>query len=190
MGREIQCDVRHEGRSANVKALLETEAVILRGEIKATIPFARLSRVEAVDGKLYLDETVLDLGPQAAQWADKILNPPTLLDKLGIKAGMRVALLGFEDSSFMQGFPYETALSGECDAVLFQANAVEDLDCLPKIGESIGKGSMLWIVYPKGRKEITEAQVFAHGKGIGLVDVKVCKFSETLTGLKFLHRRT
>ena len=48
---------------------------------------------------------------------------------------------------------------------------------------------MLWIVYPKGRKEITEAQVFAHGKGIGLVDVKVCKFSDELTALKFVRRK-
>ena len=33
---------------------------------------------------------VLDLGDQAARWAEKIRNPPSLLDKLGVKPGLRV----------------------------------------------------------------------------------------------------
>lgn len=189
MGKEIRCRVSHQGQTAEVKALLETEAVILRGEIKATIFFAALRRVEAVEGILYLDDTTLDLGPQAAKWADKILHPPTLLDKLGIKPGMRTALLGFGDRSFMLDHPFDTCLKDEAeyDAILFHAPSLNELAGLHKIKHGIGKKTMLWIVYPKGRQDIKEGHVFAHGKGIGLVDVKVCKFSETETGLKFVR---
>ncbi|HVT11143.1 MAG TPA: hypothetical protein VHE55_02665 [Fimbriimonadaceae bacterium] len=191
MGREVQCVVRHGGGSAEVKALLETEAVILRGEIKATIPFAGLSRVEAVDGVLHLDDTSLDLGPQAAKWADKILHPPTLLDKLGIKPGMRVALFGFDDASFLAGHPFESSATGkECDAILYRAPTLAELSALGQIAHAVCEKTVLWIVYPKGRQDIKESDVFAHGKAVGLVDVKVCKFSETETALKFVRRKS
>lgn len=189
MGREVVCQVRHEGRTAEVKALLETEAVILRGEIKAILPFASMKCVEAADGVLHLDDTALEIGTQAEKWADKILNPPTLLDKLGIKPTTSVAALGFADRSFLNGHACDTCLKegAEYDAVLFHAPTLNELRGIHKIKGAIGKRTMLWIVYPKGRKDITEKQVFVHGKGIGLVDVKVCKFSDTLTALKFVR---
>lgn len=187
MGREVVCRVCHEGRSAEVKALLETEAVILRGEIKATLPFAGLD-VRAVDGMLYLNDTVLELGPQAEQWAHKILHPPTLLDKLGVKDGMRVAVLGFSDRSFMLGVPHDQSLKDSSyDSILVHTPSLNELRGLQTIKAAVGPNTALWIVYPKGRKDITEKQVFAHGKGLGLVDVKVCRFSESLTALKFVR---
>ena len=192
VGREILCQARHEGRRAEVKALLETDSVILRGEIKAVFPFKSLTKVEAIDGELHLNESVLELGPQAAKWADKILRPPTLLDKLGIKRGMRIAVLGFGDRSFLEDHPFDSCLKDEAayDAILFHASSLNDLHGLQKIKHAIGKKTMLWIVYPKGRKEITERQVFVNGKGIGLVDVKTCRFSDLLTGLKFVRRKS
>jgi hypothetical protein len=44
----------------------------------------------------------------------------------------------------------------------------------------------LWIVYPKGKREIKEQQVLEAGKQAGLVDVKVVSFSATHTALKFV----
>ena len=44
----------------------------------------------------------------------------------------------------------------------------------------------VWIVRPKGRKDVTEAETMAAGKRAGLVDVKVVSFSETHTAEKFV----
>jgi hypothetical protein len=44
----------------------------------------------------------------------------------------------------------------------------------------------LWIVYPKGQKQITENDVLAAGRKSGLKDVKVVGFSATHTALKFV----
>jgi len=44
----------------------------------------------------------------------------------------------------------------------------------------------LWIVYPKGPKDITENDVLAAGRKAGLKDVKVAGFSPTHTALKFV----
>jgi hypothetical protein len=189
MGKELECLAHHQGRTARVKALLETDSVILRGDIKATLPFSGLQRVQAQEGQLWLDDTVLDLGADAEKWAHKILHPPSLLDKLGIKHGMTVAVLNFSDRSFLKDHDHHTCLKreSEYDVILLHSPALNELRDLHKIKHAVGKKTMLWIVYPKGRRDITERQVFVHGKAMGLVDVKVCRFSDTLTALKFVR---
>jgi hypothetical protein len=42
------------------------------------------------------------------------------------------------------------------------------------------------VVYPRGQKHIREADVIAAGKDAGLVDNKVCRFSETQTALRYV----
>jgi hypothetical protein len=44
----------------------------------------------------------------------------------------------------------------------------------------------LWIVYPKGRTEITERDVLKAGRAAALKDVKVVGFSATHSALKFV----
>jgi hypothetical protein len=44
----------------------------------------------------------------------------------------------------------------------------------------------LWVVYPKGKKALTEADVLGAGRKAGLKDVKVVGFSATHTALKFV----
>jgi hypothetical protein len=46
--------------------------------------------------------------------------------------------------------------------------------------------AVLWAVYPKGNKQFTENHVRDHGLSCTLVDVKVVRFSDTLTALKFV----
>ncbi|HWA83535.1 MAG TPA: hypothetical protein VG820_08890, partial [Fimbriimonadaceae bacterium] len=99
--------------------------------------------------------------------------------------------IGFADGTFMLDHPFETdAGSDGYDAILFHAETLGDLGGLERIEPAVGPKTMLWIVYPKGRRDIKESDVFAHGKAIGLVDVKVCKFSEKETALKFVRRKS
>jgi hypothetical protein len=44
----------------------------------------------------------------------------------------------------------------------------------------------LWVVYAKGRKEMSELDVLNAGRKAGLKDVKVVGFSATHTALKFV----
>jgi hypothetical protein len=55
-----------------------------------------------------------------------------------------------------------------------------------KAAKSIKGAIALWIVYPKGKKEITENDVLSTGRKSGLKDVKVVGFSPTHTALKFV----
>ena len=65
-------------------------------------------------------------------------------------------------------------------------SAVRDLARLRVLRETIKPGGGIWVVWPKGRKEFREDDVRAAGPSVGLVDVKVVAFSETLSGLKMM----
>ena len=105
MGSDAQCTAHFGGQRSDGKALLETDHSIFRGEFRLAIPRKAITEVDATDGTLrvtFPDGTArFELGPAAAKWADKIRNPPSLLDKLGVKPGMRVAVLGVHDESFL-----------------------------------------------------------------------------------------
>jgi len=77
----------------------------------------------------------------------------------------------------------------ESDMVFFGATTTSDLGGIKKLVPSLAASGALWIVYPKGRKEITELEVLHSGRAAGLVDVKVVSFSATQTALKFVRPR-
>ena len=105
MGAESQCTVRFGEQRSEGKALLETDHLIFRGTFRLNIPRKAITKLDATDGTLrvtFPEGTALfELGPTAAKWADKIRHPPSLLDKLGVKPGMRVAVLGVDDEAFL-----------------------------------------------------------------------------------------
>src|SRR5919198_1607893 len=106
MGAEAKCTARIKGRTDVGLARLETETLQFRGrQLKLSIPFKSMKRVEAVDGDLRVtspDASVsLELGAAAAKWADKIKNPPSRLQKLGVKPEWRVSALGIDDETFL-----------------------------------------------------------------------------------------
>ena len=55
--------------------------------------------------------------------------------------------------------------------------------------QNIKPNGGIWVVSPRGRKEIRDIHVIAAAKNAGLVDVKVCRFSETHTALKLVIPR-
>ena len=73
------------------------------------------------------------------------------------------------------------------DLIFFGAARAADLGRTRRLVPSLASAGALWIIYPKGRKEITELQVLDAGRQAGLVDVKVVSFSSTHTALKFVR---
>jgi len=75
----------------------------------------------------------------------------------------------------------------DSDVIFYGAGATSELPGIKKVIPSLASTGALWIVYPKGRKEITELQVLAAGREAGLVDIKVVSYSPTHTALKFVR---
>jgi len=149
-----------------------------------------------VDGELRVKTTdglaVFRLGDAAAKWCDKILHPKSRLEKLGVKPGVKVSLLGCFDKEFVSELTALTsALSEEkaavgSDLIFLAAQSKKELGRVAKLAKTVKGATGLWIVYPKGQKEITEMDVLNVGRKCGLKDVKVVGFSPTHTALKFV----
>ena len=196
MGSEVVCRVQFGKQMSEGKALLETSEVLFRGDFRLKIPFATIKSAKAVDGELRLQTAdglaVFHLGPTAEKWCNKILHPKSRIEKLGVKPGARVSLLGEFDSEFLAevGALTKSVSNGKVVAdsewIFFAAESELDLAGLSKLSKSLKDAAALWIVYPKGQKQITENDVLAAGRKSGLKDVKVVGFSPTHTALKFV----
>lgn len=196
MGNEAHCKVRFGKQESEGKALLETSELLFRGDFRLKIPFSSITSIKAANGELRVQtpdgSAVFFLGPLAEKWCDKILHPKSRLEKLGVKAGAKVSLLGKFDAEFLTELGALTKafsknkVTADSELIFFAADSKQDLTALSKISKSLKGAAALWIVYPKDQKHITENDVLASGRKTGLKDVKVVGFSPTLTALKFV----
>ncbi len=114
------------------------------------------------------------------------------LEKLGVKPGAKVSLLGDFEERFLQELSGQTdpvaksELAADSEWIFLAAASQKELAQVSKLAKSLKGAAALWIVYPKGRKDITENDVLATGRKAGLKDVKVVGFSATHTALKFV----
>jgi len=197
MGSEAKCTARMNGKSATGTARLETDVLQFRGEgLKISIPFKAMSSVAAKNGELRVaspDGTAsLDLGPAAEKWAEKIRNPPSRLQKIGVKPEWVASVLGVDDNAFLRELEDAAAKVSvgralkNSDAIFVGATKTAQLERLKTLKASLKPNGALWVIRPKGRPEISESSVMAAGKAAGLVDVKVVSFSPTHTAEKFV----
>jgi hypothetical protein len=197
MGQELECKARIQRRAVmQGKAHLETDYVLFRGPERFKVTFGELTSVKARGGVLKLEfaggPAELELGDAAEKWARKILNPPSLMDKLGVKPDLAVRLIGKFDE-FEPGFAGEIAerqavaiAKGKCDLVFLAAAKPAELDRIQKLKADLKPGGALWVIYPKGVPQIKEIQVIQAGRAAAMKDIKVTRFSATHTALKFV----
>jgi hypothetical protein len=194
MGNEIKCRARFGKQVSEGRALLETSEIVFRGQFRLKIVFPEIQTLEAVDGELRVRTAeglaVFEIGEAAEKWREKILHPKTRLEKLGVKVGIKVTLIGKFDGEFLRELKaLQKASRGEAagaDLKFLAASSRGELEQVHKIAKGMRGAAGLWIVYPKGQKDITENDVIGAGRKRGLRDVKVCGFSATHTALKFV----
>jgi hypothetical protein len=200
LGSEAVCSVRYGGRVSGGKALLETAEVLFRGgDFRLKIPFAQITSVASDGGELRLgydgDVAVFERGRDAEKWAEKIRNPRGLMEKLGVKPGLRVAVIGVEDHEFLTQVAARIGnVSGEgvrdADLIFYEADRLGDLRRLGALRGAIKPAGALWVVSPKGKGiEVKDVDVMAAAREAGLVDTKVVSFSATHTALKLVIPR-
>ena len=123
----------------------------------------------------------------------------SLVDKLGIKEGHRVAVLGAppDYAAILGKLPPRVNLAakvqGEKDFLHFFTTSRRELEQrFPALKSSLSQNGMIWISWPKGSSgvatDLSENSIREIGLGNGLVDVKVCAVDETWSGLKFVYR--
>ncbi len=196
MGLEAACRARYGRKASEGKAQLETTDLLFRGAFRLQIPLKDVTSVEAKSGELVVvwpeGEAAFALGKDAEKWALKVRYPRGLLDKLGVKPGARVAIVGDLPGDFLKDLRGRTddvargRPKQDTDLVFVAMSDPKDLGRLAALRTAIKPAGGIWVVWPKGRRAFREDDVRAAGPGAGLVDVKVVSFSDTLSGLKMV----
>ena len=200
MGQEAQCTVRFEDRIATGKARLESAELTFRSDaFRLAIKLQDIRSLEADRGQLWLTfpagTATFDLGPLAEKWAGKIRNPKSLIDKLGVKPGSRVAVLRVKDDAFWQQLVARTddvvedVAPDDSDLIFLLAEGIDDLLELRQLRRSLKSNGAIWVIAPKGKPHLRDVDIMAAGRAAGLVDIKVVAFSATHTALKLVVPR-
>jgi hypothetical protein len=125
---------------------------------------------------------------------EKVYTTP-LLDKLGVRLGMRIAIVGAvdPDGSFMAQLGDRTSditigrPKPETDLIFLAADSHAELADLATLRTRISPAGAIWVVSRKGRAAtLRDVEVIAAAKDAGLVDNKVVSFSATHTALRLV----
>ena len=123
---------------------------------------------------------------------ERVYTTP-LLDRLGLRPGMRIALIDIDDpeirprvadrtSDITEGWP-----GPETDIVLLGADTTEALGPLEALATRIRPNGAIWVVSRKGKAAtLRDVEVIDAARAAGLVDNKVASFSATHTALRLV----
>ena len=196
MGQEVICAVRWGGKSMRGKALLETSEIIFRCDARLKIPFSAIRELSAAEGELRVrtDDrlVVFELGDRAEKWREKIANPKSVVEKLGVKSGQVVSVFGELGSDFLEKLKEQRCavlhghMARDAGCIFLGVATRKGLNQVKTIVGKMPGSAALWVVYPKGQASITESDVIGAGRKAGLKDVKVVGFSAAQTALKFV----
>ena len=125
--------------------------------------------------------------------AERDYSSRSLIDKLGVKPGAAVALLGITDETFLAQLRERTRdiaplrIRKNLDFIFFSAESHLELKQLERLRGYLKSNGAIWVVSTKGKQaRIKDLDVIAAAKQARLVDNKVVSFSGTHTALKLV----
>ena len=193
MGREATVYAEVGSEAGEVRALLESTELILRGEIRRRFPKAAMEAV-LVEGDVLRfqvagEAVALHLGAKVAQsWATAIAKPPPdLRAKLGLGTGARALLMGeIADEALAEATHGLLVTDGAAAQMMIAIiDDPEDLTEAQRIHAGF-PAVPLWAVYPKGRGgAFGDNTIRTALREAGFRDTKSCAVSDRLTATRY-----
>jgi len=122
---------------------------------------------------------------------DQVPGRP-LLDRLGVKRGMRVVLVDFEDERFRAELAERGATVHEpgatgFDLVFYWVGRASDLLRVRELRPLIHDAGAIWVLRAKGpARTVREVDVIDAGRTFDLVDNKIASFSDTVAAMRLV----
>jgi hypothetical protein len=129
---------------------------------------------------------------------ERVYTTP-LLDKLGVRPGMRIAIVGelHDEADDAAAFRAELATRTsdvadikpmpDTDLVFLAADSTDDLAALARIRPALRPHGAIWVVSRKGKAAtLRDVEVIAAARDNDLVDNKVVSFSPARTALRLV----
>ena len=192
MGREAVTLAAVGDLRGEVRALLESQDLILRGALRRTFARADIRDPVVDNGALSFvcgNETVrLELGEAMAEaWRQILLRPaPSLREKLGLGPGRRALVTGdCDDPALVEALSgMTTAQRDEAAMVIARIAGAADLDRALGLAEQAGRP--LWTIYAKGKgASFGDGAVRERMRAAGWRDTKSCAVSAALTATRY-----
>ena len=121
-----------------------------------------------------------------------------LIEKLGVKPGMRVALVAFDDAALRiavaeRGGSVVEPASG-LDMVFYRVTEPAELGRIRELRDLIHDRGAIWILRNKGAdRRVREEDIIGAGRAVDLIDNKIASFSDTFAAMRLvvpLNRRS
>lgn len=199
MGLERTTSVFVGKKGYECVVLLEAHSLICRGGLKRSWPLAELKHAAVRQGRIEFESggerIAVELGDRAASWLDRIQNPRSRLQKLGVTATMSVCVLGAAEPDALAELldaldaPPKKRLTAAADLVLCFWRDPEKLSALANIASKLADRGAVWVLWPKGRKDFAHEHVVAAARHAGLSSTRSMGFSAELTGLRFVRAK-
>jgi hypothetical protein len=196
MGREAVCACRVGHESGDVKALLESTELILRGAIKRRYEIRLLHAVAVIAGELRFEAgteaVALVLGEAESQrWLKKINTPPpSLAEKLGISGTHKALLFGkLDDPALAEALRGAQTKTADAAALLIAVvHSEAELMAMVELHRKMS-AKAAWVIYPKGRAAtISDSSIRQTLRALGYVDNKTSAVSDALTATRYVRR--
>jgi hypothetical protein len=123
-----------------------------------------------------------------------VASTKSRMDKIGVKGGMRVAVMGVKDPTLSaelaeKGAVPVTQLS-DLDLLFYAADSAQALARVDALVPMLAEGGALFIVSAKGKAGTVKGpEVMEAAKARGLADGKVVAFSGTHSSLRFTRAK-
>jgi hypothetical protein len=115
-----------------------------------------------------------------------------LIDRLGVKPGFRVGLVGYEDADFTalladRGAVVEQPEADGLDLLFYRVRRPADLLGLSELRPRIRESGAIWVLREKGAaRTVSDVDVIEAARASDLVDNKIVSFSHTLAAMRLV----
>jgi hypothetical protein len=193
MGRELQCNVKLGKQQGLATAHLDSTGIQLRGSIRGVWLHAQLNAIEVRNDSLTAStpDGLLSIAlgnVEAEKWRHALLNPKSRAEKLGLKAKMRVFVIGAHEEISAELSSAECVVSKKIDdaALVFlpvmDSKALNGFDRLP---EDADHAQHVWVLREKGRDGVSEKLILDAAAAAGFKPTKTLRWSDTLTADRY-----
>ena len=201
MGLELSGRARLAPKGGSVtegaaKIHLETDHLIVRGEVRAKIPLADILEVtvrgETVTVRHAGGMLSVTVGGVAQKFAERLVAPPkSRLEKMEIGEGATVVVLNFRNSEFTAELDainavVSTRAKADSELIVLGVEMPSDLPRIGAAAKSLSPTGALWVIHPKGIDGVQDTAIFGRATEAGLTYTKVARFSETHTAEKLV----
>lgn len=173
---------------------VDSTSLSFRSEaVKWSIQVGKGTNAKTVDQDLVVSrgskKATFSVGVKAEKWVQKILDPPTLATKLGIKPGQRFWLSGDFATSFLEELKTQDRKAsrgpGSCQIALILMTDRTDLKQFDKALKSCVAGTHIWAVWPKGKKVFGQSDVIQKARDHGIGPGKGISFDAIHSAMRF-----